>query len=201
MYHYYNLYHHHHHHHSCHSSSSSSSSLSPSFVIVVVIIVVVVVVIYISIDRVFFLLLPSLFISDRHYDFFVLFHVHLSSRPNFKISTCLFLFFFFSQRSNVSSPCFPLFFFRRFFTRSFPLSPPPSRQNYVTLHIAQFSIHSHFSFNHVSFIVFRFFLRTYVLFHRFFEYFSLSSPYLTNAPLTLFFNFFSQASYVPLLGC
>lgn len=141
MYHYYNLYHHHHHHHSCHSSSSSSSSLSPSFVIVVVIIVVVVVVIYISIDRVFFLLLPSLFISDRHYDFFVLFHVHLSSRPNFKISTCLFLFFFFFFNVQTSHPRASLSFFFvaslrvRFLS---PLPPPAKITSRCILHNFQY---------------------------------------------------------------
>lgn len=144
MYHYYNLYHHHHHHHSCHSSSSSSSSLSPSFVIVVVIIVVVVVVIYISIDRVFFLLLPSLFISDRHYDFFVLFHVHLSSRPNFKISTCLFLFFFFFSTFKRLIPVLPSLFFSSLLYAfvSFLPSPLPPKLR----HVAYCTIFNTFSF-------------------------------------------------------
>lgn len=51
---------------------------------------------------------------------------------------------------------------------------------------------SHFSFNHVSLSYFSS-VRTY-FFHCFFEYFSLSSSYLTNASLpNPFFNFFPHS--------
>lgn len=140
----------------------------------------------------FFLLLPSLFISDRRYDFFVLFHVHLSSRPNFKISTCLFLFFFFFSTFKRLIPS--LFFSSLFYTF---ISHPPSHpflspQNYVALHIAQFSIHLIFLLTTFPYRIFPPYVRTF--FHCFFEYFSLSSPYLTNAPLpNPFFNFFPHS--------
>lgn len=106
------------------------------------------------------------------------------------MSLSFFLFFFNVQTSHSLS-----FFFRRFFTRSFPIPPPipPSPpKNYVALHIAQFSIHLIFLLTTFPYRIFPPYVRTF--FHCFFEYFSLSSSYLTNASLpNPFFNFFPHS--------
>lgn len=172
-------------------SSSSSSSLSPSFVIVIVIIVVVVVVIYISIDRVFFYCYHHyLLATDVTISSFCFTSICLHVRT-LKYRRVSFFFSFFFQRSNIS---FPLFFFRSSLHVHFP-SPLPSLplpQNYVALHIAQFSIHLIFLLTTFPYRIFPPYVRTF--FHCFFEYFSLSSPYLTNAPFpNPFFNFFPHS--------
>lgn len=166
--------------------------MSPSFVIVIVIIVVVVVVIYISIDRVFFYCYHHyLLATDVTISSFCFTSICLHVRT-LKYRRVSFFFSFFFQRSNVS---FPLFFFSSLlytFISHPPSHPFLSPQNYVALHIAQFSIHLIFLLTTFPYRIFPPYVRTF--FHCFFEYFSLSSSYLTNASLpNPFFNFFPHS--------